>query len=216
MFYEKLGLSVLLLHISLSLSGAVPISITLTNPPSWTDPGGTADMSEDYHLGFSIDAEPAVFGLNEFSLTNHVQGFFQNYYIQWYYLADLSGLPGSVSISTQVFREGSEIGGSTSQTNYLELWGVHRRSGYLSTIGSQLGTNNYLGITLYSTDGAPHYGFVQFAFGVSFQSTSVEILGGAVNSDPYAPIVAGVPEPSTYALLAMTAAGALWRARWKK
>jgi hypothetical protein len=193
---------------------ASTVSIILTNADTsllvpW--PTGT----ESYRLGFSINADPSVFGFTEFSLTNHVQQTVGG--ISWSALGDTNSTPGSAAISAEVFREGAEIGASLVYTNANQsLWVVPRRSGPSGLTGAQQGTNNYLGIVLLDMTNAPHYGFVQYQLIGALDASGLAIIGGEINTEPYVPVTAGVPEPSTYALLLMTGASGYWLARRRR
>jgi len=206
-----------LIHIAAS-SSAAPVTITLTNGDYSlaipTELGSPA--TADYRLGFRIESESDAFGLGEFSLTNRVRNMDGTYWLDWTAVGDISSLPGTVSVSAEIFREGTQISSSTIWTNSTLVWFQHRRANSAS-LTAQAGTNNFLAILLRDAQGMPHYGYVQYELrDGDFSAGAVSILGGALNSDPYTPLVTGIPEPSTYALLLMTGAGALCWARRRR
>ena len=153
----------------------------------------TIPISGNYH--FDIDGD----GNNDFAIFDSYLGNFS--------LSDYFGAFGTLG-SNQVIGDGFFAtivppGGTIGPNS--TVW---QNEAGLGQFGN---TRGFAGVVFDIPGSSPHFGYLDISV---VPSTSVTLYGGAYESEPNTPILAGVPEPASLALLAAGAAGlATWRRR---
>jgi hypothetical protein len=118
------------------------------------------------------------------------------------------------------FSSGSSIGSDSNFASGLNATGFVAYYNYLTYTSPNFGPNSYMGFRIDNEDSTFNYGWLK----VTWDGTNFEILGGAYQTTPDTPILAGdtvgggggaVPEPASSAVVAMLMGGAALR-KWRK
>lgn len=123
-------------------------------------------------------------------------------------------MPGGVDFTTSFHREGATVD-LTAATYNNQIWFLSANQLQNNAVN---GSDNYVGVRKMDSNGAYHYGWMQFALGqFANGQTAVDFLGSSIESVANTSFAAGaassVPEPACAVLGLMGCLGVLRRRR---